>query len=77
MNGTTSWGWQKRRGWLSKSYWKRLVTAKAGAALGVASKDDVIVARFEAILEAQYALHKVGTEPVVLVEHHPLRQPLS
>ena len=48
-----------------------------GAALGVASKDDVIVARFEAILEAKYALHEVGAELVVLVEHHPLRPPLS
>ena len=43
----------------------------------VAIKDDVIVARFEAILEAQYALHEVGMEPVVLVEHHQLRPPLS
>jgi hypothetical protein len=43
-----------------------------GAALWVRSKDGVFGARFEAILDVQYALGKGWMEPVVVEKHHPL-----
>lgn len=47
-----------------------------GATLGVRCENDVVVERFEGVLEAHDGCSETWTEPVVLVEHQWLRPPL-